>query len=81
VGYLTVLTGNIVGNLTKSFEKSQMPRGLPRRGGGHGRFWNCPVHKLEAKEKNKLFGVNSVKNYCLGAFSGANVTINFYNSK
>ena len=29
---------NIAGNLTKIFQKSQMPGGLP--GGGHGRFWN-----------------------------------------
>ena len=29
---------NIAGNLTKIFQKSQMPRGLP--GGGDGRFWN-----------------------------------------
>ena len=28
--------GNIAGNLTKIFQKSQMPRGLP--GGLHGRF-------------------------------------------
>ena len=32
---------NIAGNLTKIFQKSQMSRGLP---GGHGRFWNWPVH-------------------------------------
>ena len=31
------LTGNIAGNLTKNFQKSQMPGG---GGGGHGRFWN-----------------------------------------
>ena len=31
--------GNIAGNLTKIFQKSQMPRGLPE-GGGDGRFWN-----------------------------------------
>ena len=30
------LTGNIAGNLTKNFQKSQMPRGLP--GGGMGGF-------------------------------------------
>ena len=30
------LTGNIVGNLTKIFQKSQMPGGLP--GGGMGGF-------------------------------------------
>ena len=30
---------NIAGNLTKIFQKSQMPQGLPR-GGGDGRFWN-----------------------------------------
>ena len=30
------LTGNIAGNLTKRFQKSQMPRGLP--GGGMGGF-------------------------------------------
>ena len=30
------LTGNIAGNLTKIFQKSQMPRGLP--GGGMGGF-------------------------------------------
>ena len=35
--------GNIAGNLTKIFQKSQMPRGLPG-GGGDGRFWNWPVH-------------------------------------
>ena len=27
------------GELTKIFQKSQMPGGLPG-GGGHGRFWN-----------------------------------------
>ena len=27
------LTGNIAGNLTKNFQKSQMPRGLPGGGG------------------------------------------------
>ena len=32
VGHLTVLAGNIAGNLTKMFQKSQMPGGLP--GGG-----------------------------------------------
>ena len=31
------LTGNIAGNLTKIFQKSQMPRGLPG-GGGMGGF-------------------------------------------
>ena len=31
VGHLTVKTGNIAGNLTKIFQKSQMPRGLLRR--------------------------------------------------
>ena len=31
--------GNIAGNLTKVFQKSQMPRGL-LCGGGDGRFWN-----------------------------------------
>ena len=30
--------GNITGNLTKIFQKSQTPRGLP--GGRDGRFWN-----------------------------------------
>ena len=40
-GALNVKTGNIAGNLTKIFQKSQMPRGLP---GGDGRFWNLPVH-------------------------------------
>ena len=35
--------GNIAGNLTKIFQKSQTPRGLPR---GEKRFWNCPVHNL-----------------------------------
>ena len=30
---------NIAGNLTKIFQKIQMPRGLPG-GGGDGRFWN-----------------------------------------
>ena len=30
---------NIAGNLTKIFQKSQMPGGLPG-GGGDGRFWN-----------------------------------------
>ena len=37
------LTGNIAGNLTKIFQKSQMPGDLPRGGGGGGegwRFWN-----------------------------------------
>ena len=29
--------GNIAGNLTKIFQKSQMP---PPGGGGDGRFWN-----------------------------------------
>ena len=32
------LTGNIARILTKIFQKSQMPRGLPW--GGDGRFWN-----------------------------------------
>ena len=32
------LTGNIVGNLTKIFQKSQMPGGLPQGGGGMGGF-------------------------------------------
>ena len=32
MGHLTVLTGNIAGNLTKIFQKSQIPGGLP--GGG-----------------------------------------------
>ena len=30
--------GNITGNLTKIFQKSQTPRGLT--GGRDGRFWN-----------------------------------------
>ena len=30
------LTGNIAGNLTKIFQKSQMPRGLPGGGGMGG---------------------------------------------
>ena len=30
--------GNIAGNLTIIFQKSQMPQGLP--GEGDGRFWN-----------------------------------------
>ena len=33
MGHLTVYTGNIAGNLTKIFQKSQMPRGLPGGGG------------------------------------------------
>ena len=37
-GHLTVKTGNISGNLTKMFQKSQMPGGLPRGGGGMGGF-------------------------------------------
>ena len=32
------LTGNIVGNLTKIFQKSQMPGGFARGGGGMGGF-------------------------------------------
>ena len=32
-------TGNIVGNLTKFFLKSQMPRGLPGGGGEGGVGW------------------------------------------
>ena len=36
MGHLTVYPGNIAGNLTKIFQKSQMPRGLP--GGGMGGF-------------------------------------------
>ena len=35
-GAFDLLTGNIAGNLTKIFQKSQMPRGLP--GGGMGGF-------------------------------------------
>ena len=31
--------GNIAGNLTKLFQKSQMPRGLPRGMGGFGIDW------------------------------------------
>ena len=38
VGHLTVITGNIVGNLTKIFLKSQISRGLPG-GVGEGRSW------------------------------------------
>ena len=34
--HLTVSTGNIAGNLTKIFPKSQMPGGLPGGGGGGG---------------------------------------------
>ena len=34
MGHLTVKTGNIAGNLTKIFRKSQMPQGLPGGGGG-----------------------------------------------
>ena len=37
MGHLTVYPGNIAGNLTKIFQKSQMPRGLPG-GGGMGGF-------------------------------------------
>ena len=34
MGHLTVYkTGNIAGNLTRIFQKSQMPRGLPETGG------------------------------------------------
>ena len=44
MGHLTVKTGNIAGNLTKIFRKSQMPQGLPG-GGGDGQFWNWPVHE------------------------------------
>ena len=32
MGHLTVKTGNIAGNLTKIFQKSQMPGGLPEGG-------------------------------------------------
>ena len=35
-GAFDLLTGNIAGNLTKIFQKSQMARGLP--GGGMGGF-------------------------------------------
>ena len=38
-GAFDVKTGNIAGNLTKIFHKSQMPGDLPG-GRGHGRFWN-----------------------------------------
>ena len=38
--------GNIAGNLTKIFQKSQMPWGLP---GGDGRFWNWPVHYIRLR--------------------------------
>ena len=34
-GAFDCLNGNIAGNLTKIFQKSQMPRGLPG-GGGRG---------------------------------------------
>ena len=37
MGHLTVYPGNIAGNLTKIFQKSQMPWGLPG-GGGMGGF-------------------------------------------
>ena len=37
MGHLTVKTGSIAGNLTKIFQKSQMPGGLPG-GGGMGGF-------------------------------------------
>ena len=37
MGHLTVYPGNIAGNLTKIFQKSQMPRGVPG-GGGMGGF-------------------------------------------
>ena len=33
-GAFDAKTGNIAGNLTKNFQKSQMPGGLPGRGGG-----------------------------------------------
>ena len=36
-GAFDLLTGNIAGNLTKIFQKSQMPRGFAR-GGGMGGF-------------------------------------------
>ena len=36
MGHLTVLTGNITGNLTKIFQKSQMPGGFARGGGMSG---------------------------------------------
>ena len=39
-GAFDLENGNIAGNLTKSFQKSQMPRGLPGGGGGNERFWN-----------------------------------------
>ena len=44
------LPGNVAGNLTKIFQKSQMPGGLPGRG-GHGRFWNWPVHKVTTRQR------------------------------
>ena len=46
------LTGNIAGNLTKIFPKSQMPRGLP--GGGMGGFGIDRYINLILFEKLKL---------------------------
>ena len=46
------LTGDIAGNLTKIFRKSQMPRGLPGGGmGGFGidRYIRCQIKKNLSK--------------------------------
>ena len=48
-------TGNIAGNLTKIFQKSQMPGGLPGGGGGMGGFginrYIIARHSLQLKKK------------------------------
>ena len=46
------LTGNIAGNLTKFFQKSQMPRGLPGGGGMGGFVSEDGNHLLASNNKN-----------------------------
>ena len=46
--------GNIAGNLTKIFQKSQMPRGLPR-GGGMGGFGIDRYIRTDSQRKFQMF--------------------------
>ena len=68
-GHFTVSTGNIAGNLTKIFQKSQMPRGLPGGMGGFGidRYikYECENDTLTetkmAKNQNTIFVTKTAK--------------------
>ena len=55
-GALDVKTGNIAGNLTKIFQKSQMPGGLPG-GGGMGGFGIDRYIKFTRLLQNHKFNV------------------------